>query len=49
VVDDACAAMSLSSHERGLMGMRGFCRIVSTTEILEELSKGYNVDDIAKV
>ena len=49
VVDDACAAMSLSSHERGLMGMHGFCRIVSTAEILEELSKGYSVDDIANI
>jgi nicotinamidase-related amidase len=48
VVDDACAAMSVNSQVRGLMGMSGFCRIISTAEILDELSKGYSMDDIPK-
>lgn len=40
VVDNACAAMSAKSQARGLMGMSGFCRVVSTAEILDELSRG---------
>ena len=38
VVDDACAAMSKSSHQRGLLGMNGFCRILNTDQVMEELS-----------
>jgi len=37
VVEDACAALSPAEHERGVEGMRGFSRIVSTDCILEEL------------
>ena len=38
VVDDACAAMSKEEHERGLEGMKGFSRIVSTQQVLNELN-----------
>jgi ureidoacrylate peracid hydrolase len=37
VVNDACSAHSEEDHERGLQGMKGFCRIRSTTEVLNEL------------
>jgi ureidoacrylate peracid hydrolase len=49
VVDDACAAMSLDSHEKGLHSMKGFCRIVSTKDVMEELSKGYSVEDLDNI
>ena len=29
VVEDACAALSIEDHTRGLDGMRGFSRLVS--------------------
>jgi ureidoacrylate peracid hydrolase len=37
LVEDACATYSLERHEQGLSGMKGFCRIVSTQQVLEEL------------
>jgi ureidoacrylate peracid hydrolase len=46
VVQDACSAMSLESHEKGLHGMKGFCRIVDTQDVIDELSKGYTVKDL---
>jgi ureidoacrylate peracid hydrolase len=38
VVEDACAAQSLDQHTRGLQGVEGFSRILSTRQILEELT-----------
>lgn len=38
VVEDACAALSKEEHERGLLGMKGFARILSTEQVLEELN-----------
>lgn len=38
VIEDACATMSESSHQRGLRGMNGFCRILNTAQVMEELS-----------
>jgi ureidoacrylate peracid hydrolase len=47
VVQDACAAMSRESHEKGLQGMKGFCRIVDTQDVLiDELSKRYTMQDL---
>ena len=40
VVEDACLANSLQSHENGLSGMKGFARILSTQTILQELEDG---------
>jgi len=37
VVSDACAAHSYKSHKKGLHGMKGFCRIVDTRCVLDEL------------
>jgi ureidoacrylate peracid hydrolase len=37
VVQDACAAHSEASHQKGLSGMKGFSRIMSTEDILGEL------------
>ena len=36
VVEDACATHSKERHERGLEGMKGFCRIVKTIELVKE-------------
>ena len=38
VVEDACAALSKDDHERGVLGMKGFARTVSTEEVMDELS-----------
>jgi nicotinamidase-related amidase len=37
VVNDACSAHSEDDHERGLLNMKGFCRILSTIDVLKEL------------
>jgi nicotinamidase-related amidase len=39
VVEDACAAQSLDRHTRGLQGVEGFSRILSTRQLLEELEE----------
>lgn len=39
LVEDACATHSRERHERGLLGVQGFCRILSTSRVLEELSE----------
>ena len=38
VAEDACAAHSIEEHKKGLFGMKGFCRILSTREILKEIN-----------
>ena len=37
VIEDACAAHSEDAHEKGLHGMKGFSRSLSTEQVLEEL------------
>jgi hypothetical protein len=37
VVDDACAAHSLQDHQLGLSNMKGFARILSTEQVVQEL------------
>ena len=59
VVEDACGATSDNSHQKGLLGMKGFARILSTEQVLRELgggdisciaSQGFsNVDDVINV
>ena len=39
VVEDACATQSLDQHTRGLQGVEGFSRILSTCQTLEELEE----------
>ena len=39
VVEDACASQSLDQHTRGLQGVEGFSRILSTRQTLEELEE----------
>eukprot|EP00550_Attheya_septentrionalis_P008542 CAMPEP_0198286484 /NCGR_PEP_ID=MMETSP1449-20131203/5562_1 /TAXON_ID=420275 /ORGANISM="Attheya septentrionalis, Strain CCMP2084" /LENGTH=892 /DNA_ID=CAMNT_0043984245 /DNA_START=98 /DNA_END=2776 /DNA_ORIENTATION=- len=39
VVEDACAATSPTNHEKGLAGMQGFARILTTAQILTELEQ----------
>jgi ureidoacrylate peracid hydrolase len=41
VVQDACAAQSLARHTRGLEGMAGFCRIRSTSQVVDELEQQF--------
>ena len=38
VVEDCCAALSREDHDRGILGMKGFARILTTSEVLEELN-----------
>merc|ERR1711920_576979 len=38
VASDACLAKSLDSHQKGLFGMKGFSRILSTSQVLKELN-----------
>lgn len=35
--EDACATYSQDRHDKGLLGMKGFCRTVSTSQVLAEL------------
>jgi Glutamine synthetase len=37
VVEDACVALSLEDHTRGILGMKGFARIMSCEQVLDEL------------
>jgi nicotinamidase-related amidase len=37
VAEDACAAHSRDEHAKGLFGMKGFCRFLSTQDILQEI------------
>lgn len=39
VVEDACAANTEESHRKGLHGMKGFARRVTTDQVLHELSE----------
>ena len=39
VAEDACAAQSERDHEKGLHGMRGFSRQLSTDQVLQELGQ----------
>lgn len=45
VVEDGCAALSREEHERGILGMKGFARIMSTEDILEELKNAQKNSD----
>ena len=38
VAADACAAKSLQEHDQGLQGMKGFARILTTRDIIQELT-----------
>ena len=40
VVEDACASYSPSRHKRGLAGMSGYCRILTTQALIKELQEG---------
>jgi len=40
VVEDACASLTPEKHAKGLDGVKGFARIVSTSHILEEVVEG---------
>jgi ureidoacrylate peracid hydrolase len=44
VIEDACAAQSHEAHLKGLSGMKGFSRYLSTAQVLDELENGR--DDI---
>jgi len=44
VVEDACGANSESDHEKGLYGMKGFARKVTTEQVLGELNVDCNED-----
>jgi ureidoacrylate peracid hydrolase len=37
LVEDACAAETLDAHLKGLHGVKGFCRILQTAQVMDEL------------
>jgi len=37
VVEDACAALSLDDHKRGLLGIQGFARVITTKSVVNEV------------
>ena len=37
VVDDACASTLEDKHQQGLAGMKGYCRIVTTEDVIREM------------
>lgn len=41
-------AHSLSSHRKGLSGMKGFCRILHTSQIMDEMAEGLVKDVMDK-
>lgn len=43
VVNDACGANTESDHEKGLHGMKGFSRIISTEAALEEIRNSESI------
>jgi len=45
VVSDACGAENKESHERGISGMQGFARVVSTEQVLNEICGDDNKDN----
>lgn len=40
VVEDACAAHSRKSHEHALRSLQGFCRILCTQDVMQEIQNG---------
>lgn len=45
VVDDACAANSADCHEKGMHGMKGFSRRLTTDQVLLEISDDDTVNE----
>ena len=39
VVDDACATSSEARHRESLVGIKGYCRVRSTAQIIAELDE----------
>ena len=48
VVDDACAATGAADHAKGLAGMKGFSRVLSTDEIVAEIHADATSRSISK-
>ena len=46
LVDDACATHSAHRHREALRGFRGYCRVRTTGELLEELEALHRARDI---
>lgn len=44
VVQGACAATSEASRDKGLHGMKSFCRITNTNDVIDELFKGDTIE-----
>ena len=38
LIEDACATHNQERHDNSLKGVKGYCRIRKTSEILEELT-----------
>jgi nicotinamidase-related amidase len=47
LIDDACATYSEQRHKESLIGFKGYCRVRSTDQILEELAGGRGSRQVA--
>jgi ureidoacrylate peracid hydrolase len=47
LVDDACATFAAQRHTEALVGFKGYCRIRSTAQILDELKGQAGVEAVA--
>jgi ureidoacrylate peracid hydrolase len=47
LVDDACATFSEQRHKEALIGFKGYCRIRTTDQVIEELQRPAGVRAVA--
>lgn len=47
VIDNACATQSQERHEASLRGIRGYCRVRTTDQVIEELMRKRPVKEVA--
>ncbi len=47
LIDDACATFSEQRHKESLIGFKGYCRIRTTDQVVEELRRQTGVKAVA--
>jgi ureidoacrylate peracid hydrolase len=47
LIDDACATFAEQRHKESLVGFKGYCRVRSTEQILDELKGEAGVKAVA--
>lgn len=48
LIDDACATSSEQRHKEALIGFKGYCRIRTTDQVIEELQRRADIRGIAR-